>query len=258
MKEYDIAQIAKDVRITIGQNMVTDALSGVSDVGTLSLEEIIRSKIEDAAKFIHMEAGHDLLDGKTLTTKCYDDLDTDEKIAVRLKVDKNSNGTFTCLRLPDDFLRLVSYDETDWYHPVTVAIDNLNPLYAIQRSKYESLRGTPEHPVVAIVHKMGRLYLEAYSNTESGKNETGTNTFTDDTSFNWYCSYIPEPKIVNDKISLCPKLYHAVLYATAYLTELAHGAYNQAMTKLAVAKELAHISSAPTQQVVQQDNNADQ
>lgn len=63
MKVYRLDEIAKDVRIAMDQNMSSDTLIGFDDVDTLSLNDIIKSKVTDAVKRIHSTAPAYLLDG---------------------------------------------------------------------------------------------------------------------------------------------------------------------------------------------------
>lgn len=63
MKVYLLDEIAKDVRIAIDQNMQSETLVDFGDVDTLSLNDIIKSKIVDAVKRIHSTAPSYLLDG---------------------------------------------------------------------------------------------------------------------------------------------------------------------------------------------------
>lgn len=53
---YKILQIARDVRIAIDQNMTSEQLIATDDIETLSLEEIIRSKIVEAVRRVETAA----------------------------------------------------------------------------------------------------------------------------------------------------------------------------------------------------------
>ena len=60
--EYGVEKIKQEVRVALDQNMSSDALLSISDIDTLSLEQIIESKIEDAAKIVTRDAPSYLLD----------------------------------------------------------------------------------------------------------------------------------------------------------------------------------------------------
>lgn len=221
MTNYQVEDIVKDVRVAIDQNSQQTDLARWGDVDTLTLSDIIRSKIEDAAKFIESNAPTNLLEGLT----------SDEKVTHTKLNDSDTNYVVTA-KCPTDYMRLLLFSVDDWAHPVSEAIDASSPLYAFQRMKVEAVRGNPEAPVVAIVqHHEDGLVLEGYS---TAKNSSTVKVI-----------YVPQPGISGGKISLPSKLYRAIVYATAYLTSVAYGDQSKAAMLLSVAKGLAHISEMP-------------
>ena len=59
---YQLDKIMQDVRICLDQNMTSDALLKSGDIDTLSLNDIIRSKILEAVQRVHRDAPNYLLD----------------------------------------------------------------------------------------------------------------------------------------------------------------------------------------------------
>ena len=130
--------------------------------------------------------------------------------------------------LPKDFLRLVSFQMSDWSRAVTVAITDDNPLYSLQSSRFPGIRGCPQNPVVALVQYSDGLALEFYSCT-MGDNVTVKKGL-----------YVPIPKINKEpnEITICEKLKAAIVYYTAYLTALTVGNNDLATTLLNTSKDL--------------------
>ncbi len=222
MTNCNVEDIVRDVRVAIDQNAQQTDLANWGDVDTLSLSEIIRSKIEDAAKFIEGQAPVNLLEGTTCSNE-----------ASYAKLSTTDTNYVVTVGLPNDYMRLLLFKADDWVHPVSEAIDATSPLYAYQRMKVEAVRGNAESPVVAIVQNPSSgLMLEAYSTSSSARGIT--------------LIYVPQPSVSNGNILLPSKLYRAIVYATAYLTALDYGDQTKAALLLSVAKNLAHISDVPT------------
>lgn len=180
-------------------NMSSAPLEALQDVDTLSLEQIIESKLEQAARMVEASAPYYLLgSGESL----------EGSVSWKESVGKGPGY----ISLPDDFLRLVTFQMSDWRKSVTEAISEDDPRYAMQYSRYPGLRGCPQKPVVAITKHPTGLVLEFYSCT-AGENVTITRA-----------TYIPMPKIVNGSIAISRKLKHAVVYQTAVLVALSIGA----------------------------------
>ena len=216
--EYLVEDIVRDVKTALDENVDSTALALLGDADTLTLDGIIESKVEDAARLVHAEAAHHLLDsGKELT-------------GVISKTD-NLGGYAGCMMpLPDDFLRLVTFRLVGWRVPVTDVIGEDDPLYLMQSSKYGGVRGNPERPVVALTHQGSTMSLELYSCAPGIVPEIKK------------ASYIPKPKITDEnKIPLCPKLKRAVVYRIASMTAAIIGASEQAAMLLGQSNELAGI-----------------
>lgn len=214
---YQVADIVKDVRVCLDQNMVSDALAGIGDVDTLALDEIIESKIVNAAMAIESQAPATMLD----SGRAFGD---------SIGWDSEAGYGSGHIHLPDDFLRLLTFQMSDWDYAVTQAITEDDPLYAQQRSRFGGVRGNPQKPIVAITQQPIGLVLEFYSCTSGDA---------------WVkrARYIPIPRIRNGKIELCEKLKPAIVYYTAYLVALSISDTTLAAAMLNTANTLAGIVS---------------
>ena len=103
---YQLDKIMQDVRICLDQNMMSDALLESGDIDTLSLDEIIKSKILEAVQRVHMSAPNYLLEvGHNFGDAVYwRELESGWVL------------------LPPDFMRLVVFEMDDWEQAVYQAI----------------------------------------------------------------------------------------------------------------------------------------
>ena len=215
--EYLVENIIKEVKVALDENVSSAALAGLGDVDTLKLDEIIESKVVDAARIIESNASAHLLD-------------SGRAFGESIGWDGQPGYGAGYIHLPDDFMRLVCFQMSDWDYAVTAAITEDSPLYQMQRSRFAGVRGNPQKPVVAITSQPIGLVLEFFS-CYSGEN-----------AFIKKARYIPIPRIKNGKIELCEKLRPAVVYHTAYLSALSLGEGDAAAALLNTARELAEIS----------------
>ncbi len=210
---YDVSDLMREVRVALDLNNSSETLIESGDIDTLTLDEIIRQKLPIAARIIENETPHHLLDsGKPFAAT----------IGWRGDVGVGSG----IVKLPDDFLRLVSFQMSDWSYPVTVAITEESPLYAQQHSRYAGLRGTPQKPIVAITQHPTGLHLEFFS-CKAGSTVTLNRA-----------RYIAMPQIINGSITLCEKLYHAIVHYTGYLVAVTVGDADRAKSLLETSKSL--------------------
>lgn len=215
--EYPVEQLVREAKVAIDENVSSEPLASLGDLDTLTLDEIIGSKVEDAARLVEQSADHSLLDaGQAFGGAIYWDGDIVGYGAGRIN-------------LPEDFMRLIVFQMSDWAYPVTTPIDDTDPRYLMQSSRYGGVRGNPERPVVAIVHGPTGMVLEFYSC------ETGPGTHIKS------AHYIAVPKIVGGSINLCPKLKRAVVYRLASLACLTVGNGDLAAMLLSTSNELAGI-----------------
>lgn len=195
MKVYRLDEIAKDVRIAIDQNMSSDTLIGFDDVDTLSLNDIIKSKVTDAVKRIHSTAPAHLLDGGN-------------NFGDAIYWKELESGW--CL-LPENFMRLVVFQMDDWERAVYHAISEDDAEYKKQSSRFKGIRGTPQKPVCAIAIRPEGRALEFYS----CKSENAMVS---------RAVYLPYPVIdKDDGIEICERCYQAVVYTIASLVLTTYG-----------------------------------
>lgn len=187
--EYNLADIVGDIKVALDLNMDSTPLTDLGDVDTLSLDEIIESKVVDAVRTVESTAPTHLLDkGKDIGGT----------------VVWNSDKSSGYIMLPDDFMRLVSFKMSDWHRALFAAITPESPEYALQYSPFPGLRGNPQKPVCALVMHSEGMALEFFS-------------CKDDEQTVAQAQYIGMPKLEDGKIDICPKCYRAVVYMAASL-----------------------------------------
>lgn len=211
--QYNVPDIVKDVRVVLDRNMSSSALAALGDIDTLSLDEIVKSKIIDSVRTVEMEAplvrlGPGIPFGESIAW------DTQEGI-----------GSGYVL-LPPDFLRLIAFQMTDWKRAVYEAITPADPKYQLQHSQFPGIKGNPEKPVVALVNKPIGMALEFFS-CMGGQ---GTAIAI--------ASYMPEPRIIEEKIHIPHLLKEAAVYHAAYLTAVTMEETEQAERLLAIRNSL--------------------
>ncbi len=186
---YKLQRIARDVRIAIDENKTSEQLIADEDIDTLSLEEIVRSKIVEAVRRVVTEAPTHLLDGG-------------EPFGDAIFWRSQCSGWTL---LPEDFMRLVIFKMSDWERPVYEPITAADPQYQLQFSRYKGLRGNPQKPVVAIVSRAEGRALELFS----CKSQNATVE---------QAVYIPLPKVDCDGgINIPERCYMSVVYEAASL-----------------------------------------
>lgn len=186
---YNIHDVMRDVRICLDQNMSSEELLEDRDVDTLSLDDIVRSKIEEAVRRVHTQAPTYLLEqGHNFGDSVY-------------WGDQESGWVL----LPHDFMRLIVFEMSDWERPVYIAISPTDPEYALQRQRVKALRGTAQKPVCVITTRPEGRVLEFYScKSENAYVRRG--------------QYIPYPKTDrNGGIDISERCYRAAVYAAASL-----------------------------------------
>lgn len=192
---YTVPEIVRDVRIAIDENKTSEQLIADEDIDTLSLDEIIRSKIVEAVRRVLTVAPIHLLDGG-------------EPFGDAVFWRSKASGW---ILLPDDFMRLLIFKMSDWERPVYEPITAGDPQYQVQFSRYKGLRGNPQKPVVAIVSRAEGRALELFS----CKNESATVE---------QAVYLPLPKIDEyGGIEIPERCYMSAIYETASLVLAAIG-----------------------------------
>ena len=197
---YQIAEVMRDVRIAMDQNNTSYQLLADGDIDTLSLDDIVRSKIPEAVRRVHTAAPTYMLEsGHYFGDELY-------------WADKNSGWVL----LPDDFLRLIVFRMSDWERAVYTAISTDDPDYEKQSGRFAGIRGTAQKPVCAIAIRPEGRVLEFYSSKSTeAKVAQGT--------------YIPLPCIDEcGGIDISPRCYRAVVYMAAALVSTTSGEADKA------------------------------
>lgn len=211
--EYPVSELLKDVRIAIDQNSVGEQLIIVSDLETLNLNEIITNKIVDAVNTVEKSAPLHLLD---TGVPFGDSLGWEQTIGIGMGY----------TMLPDDFLRLLTFQMSDWAIPVHEAIQEDSLQYHLQKSRYPGIRGCPQRPVCALVlYPVGHV-LEFYSCVGGGD------------VYIKRARYLPQAVVANDKVRICEKCYRAVVYYLAGLVCSSYGGKDQAELLFELSKSL--------------------
>lgn len=212
--------LIEQVKVAIDENVSSKALADLQDIDTLLLNDIIASKVEDAARLVILEAPYWLL-GVGQTFPC------------PVRWEGSAGYGPGSIVLPDDWLRLVSFRMSDWSMGVTDAIDQSSPEYAMQRSRFVGVRGNPESPVVAIVQSGAGLVLEFYS-CSMGPEVTVADA-----------RYLPVPKIDTNagKIDLPDKLVPSIVYRIAAMTAESLGQGDLAAILIKNSNSLSEIVS---------------
>ncbi len=207
---YTIDKITQDVRVCIDQNRKGDALFVTGDSDTLTLDEIIKSKILEAVQRVHLEAPYHVLEqGHNFGDAVYWE-------------DMESGWVL----LPDDFMRLVVFEMDDWERAVYQAISTDDEEYEKQRSRFKAIRGTAQRPVCALgVRPEGRV-LEFYScKSEDAQVSRAV--------------YIPYPEIDDDGgVEVSERCYQAVVCTAAGLTLITCGEVDKGNNLFEMAKTI--------------------
>lgn len=214
--EYPVEQLVREAKVAIDENVSSEALTALGDLDTLTLDEILLSKVEDAARLVEEGAALYLLDAG-------------KPFGASVEWESQEGYGAGKVNLPSDFMRLVTFRMSDWYKPVTEAITEDHPLYIQQSSRYLGVRGNPERPVVAIVHGAAGQVLEFYSCLAGPGVRVSV------------ARYLPIPTIKEGSIDLCPKLERAVVYRLASMACAIVGHSELAALLLGTSNELAGI-----------------
>lgn len=194
MTVYRIENIAKDVRIALDRNGSSAALADIGDVDTLTIDEIIISKIIEGIKHVHSTAPAYLIDGAT-------------SFAGNVNWGDKESGW---ILLPDDFMRFVSFKMDDWSRPVYSCSTTDDIEYEKQSSRFKGLRGTSQKPLCFIAIRPGGRALEFYSSKSTDAEVE-------------MATYLPYPQIESDSVRICSRCYNAVIYTIAALVLMTFG-----------------------------------
>lgn len=144
---YKKERIVADVCRLMNANWQSEPVPGLGESPQLRLDEIIEQLMPEAAKDATLEA-----------PLC--DLEQGHTFGDAVHWGHHCDGW---VLLPDDFLRLVCFKMSDWSVAAYHAISADDPLYYLQYSPFESLKGCPQKPVCALVNRPEGQVLEFFS-----------------------------------------------------------------------------------------------
>lgn len=149
MVSQNTEHIVREVKIILDENIETGSVLA-KDYNQLEIETLIRSRIVDAVMAVHEESPSDMIDGGT-------DMKSQP-------INMHTGGLGTgYIELPDNFMRLVIFKLTAWRRPVVEPIRDTDPLYFMQKSKFNGIRGGVDKPVCALSTGQNGRILEFYS-----------------------------------------------------------------------------------------------
>ena len=189
---YSLSQIIADTRIWIGHNREDLPLIAIADPYTLSLDELIRSKVELAARMVVSEAP-----AQMLMPGC--------PVRTRLSWQGRPGRGMAMLPLPEDFLRLLTVRLSDWRRPARIISDD-DPSCRWQSSPFAGVRGNPARPVAVVTASPAGKVVELYSSMAGPSVRL------------IQAQYVPCPRVTDGWIRLPESLYHDVVARVAHLT----------------------------------------
>lgn len=222
--EYEVTDIVRDVRTVMDRNSNTPFLPDDTDAdgeateyaGTLKLDELIERNLTAAARVALLNAPlQNIGEGVEMAMP-----------KGGIQWESQPGYGMGAIQLPDDYLRLVTFQMTDWSRPVCEAITIDSPQYAMQRSRFPGVKGCPERPVVAVVTYPVGLCLEFYSCRGGAKVAVKR------------ARYLPTPEINNEKITLPERCYDGIVYLTASVVSGLRGDNDAASALGNLSKEL--------------------
>lgn len=204
MGQYKMSELKEKVRVVMDKNMSSDVLSGLADVDTLSVDDIIADSIPRAMRYILSEAPLYMIeDNQSDGTSCV----KNGTSQVSLTMSQQGDGYVGRFKLPSDFLRLVSVRMDGWKRPARVITEDDTEYYE-QLSQYAGIRGNPHKPIAAIVQGPDGLYMELYSSTSKSD------------GIRWF-RYISDPVSASTddtELGIPEKLVASVVYMSASLS----------------------------------------
>ena len=199
---YSIRQIVSDTRVALDHNAEERPLIQLRDSYTLTLDQLIASKIEPAAREV-MEAADPLL------------LAPGRPVRTQLSWERQPGWGMAVLPLPDDCLRLLSVRLSDWSRPARIITDT-HPDYRWQSSPFAGVRGNPDRPVAVVTQRPTGWVAELYSSS-GGDGVTLLQA-----------QYAAVPLVVDGHVEWPQRLHHDIISRIALHTCCALGTVTQA------------------------------
>lgn len=193
MTSRHITHIAADVQLLLEREAGGQSVEGFGADARERLRQVVEHVVLGAVEQIHRAAPTQMLDGGNTFG---DSLFWDEA--------EDGQPATGHVLLPDDYMRLVVFEMSDWERPVYVAGAEGDPRFAKHSSRMKGVRGTPQRPVCAIGMRGEGAVLEF----RSCKNRHATIS---------RAVYLPYPAIDGETqtIDICTKCYRAVVALTA-------------------------------------------
>jgi hypothetical protein len=197
---YAVADIVKDVRITLDQNQVESILAADDD--TLELDDIIRKKITEAAMRILREAPLRMIDGTVALPEPITIEDEEEGGSEQVPVR-------VIIRLPDDYLRLAVVRMSDWETPLRVAVLDTSDIYQTVTSEFDGIRPNEYRPLAVETEDADGPILELWGSSDAEATLMQGR-------------YIGQPRVRDGVLNFPKLLYDALVNMTAALTAQAY------------------------------------
>ena len=214
---YQLNKIKEDVRISMGDMKSDDTFYVDEDELSMITDELIASKIEEGVRRVH-------------SVTPYYKLDTGHHFGDSITWEERSRGKFIdYVALPEDFLRLVVFEMSDWDRAVYEVGIPMGEMYSKMRSRVRGIGGTPQKPAVVYGKRGDGRVLEIYScDSDEATVSKGI--------------YVPIPEIDKDGgVEIASDCYRGVVYTIGGLVMQARGDEERGVKMLEQAKEIIEI-----------------
>lgn len=204
MKTLSVSNIKEYVKARLDElSNNEDAALVAGDNAVEDLDAIIVKCIVPAVRKIHLDAPNILLkDGVVFDS------------VILTKTQIGGTDYYKCsFTAPQDFLRLVTLQMSDWTRPIQTLVGEDSAEYRKQGNRY--LIGTPSRPVGALVHRGGSGTLELFSCSSAAATMLSSR-------------YIPEPAISSSNISVISTLEYPCMEQVTAEVLRSIGRYNDA------------------------------
>jgi len=207
---------------------VLDEEKGQPDYETAYMDNIIKSRINDALRWIIYNADTSLLDGSDTNdgTGCI----IQEELPSDVETKATLDGAY--VRMPSDFVRLVRVKVTGWARAIHEPIAEDSEQYLMQSDAVAKADKT--RPQAAIVSTLPNK-IELFPTPLEGDKVEITYAVTPDE--------IDTSASEDTSFGIPPKLKTAFIYYLAYLVMIAYDDNSKANSMLATAKMNAGIST---------------
>ena len=199
-----VSDIVSDVRMCIDE-LGLDESQFVGGTEDAEFEDVIKSKIEDALRYVSLNGSLDVLEFTWMKGEA--------SVSDKKHVD---------IPLPANLLRLCVVNVDGW-PPMYKAIRGEDREYMMLKNPITT--GYPDNPKMAIVTK---AYAAVMPTSEDGGISESTNNvlelygYPDNDGTPYLVAYMPEPSKVNEQYDIPAKAYRGVVYYTAGLTLLTY------------------------------------